>query len=84
MAALSDAEALIAQLELLPHPEGGFYRVTYVSPLQLNHDLPADSTWKIRPRSACTAIHFLLPSGHVSHLHRMKSYCCGPRVVSWS
>jgi predicted cupin superfamily sugar epimerase len=62
------AEDLIRELDLAPHPEGGFFRETYRS----KHS---------------TAIFFLLPRGHVSKFHRLKSdevwhvYAGGPLHV---
>jgi predicted cupin superfamily sugar epimerase len=55
------ADLLIKLLDLKPHPEGGFYRETYRSPLALPDG-----------RSASTAIHYLLVPGAVSKLHRLK------------
>ncbi len=52
---------IIAHYELLPHPEGGFYRETYRSSiLQAN-------------RCASTAILFLITSKSISHFHRLTS-----------
>ena len=62
-----DAERLVALLELSPHPEGGFYKETWRSPLVLN-DVPHGT-----PRAASTAIYFLLPAGTFSALHRVAS-----------
>lgn len=63
----SRAEELIATLGLEPHPEGGFYRQVFKSPHLVD---PRDG----RPlRSALTAIYFLLPRGHVSRRHRVRS-----------
>jgi predicted cupin superfamily sugar epimerase len=62
--ALSAAE-LIAQLELVPHPEGGHYRETYRSGLEVN--TPRG------PRAASTAILFLLAAGECSRWHRIAS-----------
>ena len=59
---LPEADWLIRELSLLPHPEGGFYRETYRSPT-LDH----------RGRSAATMIYFLLLQGHVSRLHRLDA-----------
>jgi uncharacterized protein len=62
---------LIATLELQAHPEGGFYRETWRSNLILPQSaLPAGYTGD---RSAGTAILFLLPTGHSSIWHRVKS-----------
>ena len=57
----------IDSLQLLPHPEGGFYRETYRSPLPV--EFPNFSG----ARAVSTAIFFLLPAGNVSAFHRIKS-----------
>lgn len=57
----SEAEALIARLNLTPHPEGGYFRQTWVA------DAPAGQ------RPAGTAILFLLPAGERSHWHRVDA-----------
>lgn len=60
-------EALIARLDLKPHPEGGFYRELHRSALRVR---PNDG----RPeRAALTTIYFLLPGGVVSRWHRVAS-----------
>lgn len=66
-----DAPDLIAALGLAPHPEGGYYRETYRSALELPATalLPAFDG----PRAAATAIHFLLEAGSFSALHRIRS-----------
>ena len=56
----SGAEAVIAALDLRPHPEGGWYRETFRA--------AADGG-----RSAVTAIHFLLEAGQQSHWHRVDA-----------
>lgn len=58
-------DLLIERLNLLPHPEGGFYNQTYVSAEQY----PTDRG--LRPAS--TAILFLVTQGSFSALHRIKS-----------
>lgn len=55
------AEALIEQLQLAPHPEGGWYRETWRA--------PADASGRARG----TAILFLLRSGEASHWHRVDA-----------
>lgn len=62
----ADALALVNALGLAPHPEGGFYRETWRSPLLLNE--LARGT-----RAASTAIYFLLPAGTFSAFHRVAS-----------
>jgi uncharacterized protein len=63
----------IEQLEMLPHPEGGYYKETYRSALNVSVD-GFDGE-----RSICTSIYFLLRHGQSSALHRIKSdeiwYC---------
>ena len=65
------AEYWIKHLQLLPHPEGGFYKETYRSneSIQLS-DLPSRFT---APRNFSTAIYFLLRSQDRSLFHRIKS-----------
>lgn len=59
----TEIQALIDQLELKAHPEGGFYAETYRS----------DETIVEKDRSLLTSIYFLLTSGNVSRFHRIKS-----------
>jgi predicted cupin superfamily sugar epimerase len=55
------AAAIIARLDLAPHPEGGWYR----------------ETWRAAApeggRASATAIHFLLEAGQRSHWHRVDA-----------
>lgn len=53
------AEDVIRLLDLVPHPEGGFYRETY-------RDRPQNGG-----RGASTAIYYLLRAGEVSAWHRV-------------
>ena len=61
------AADLIAKLDLRPHPEGGFYREIFRSPVTVT---PADARGS---RSALTTIYFLLPEGSISRWHRVTS-----------
>jgi predicted cupin superfamily sugar epimerase len=66
-----DASWWIARLALAPHPEGGHYRETYrsrgtVGPAGADPGHPAG-------RSFSTAIYYLLRSGKISRLHRLRS-----------
>jgi predicted cupin superfamily sugar epimerase len=61
-----NAEETVRRLGLMPHPEGGFYRETFRSPLRIQ--LPDG-----RERSASTAIHYLLPPGAWSAWHRVQA-----------
>ena len=53
-------------LDLEPHPEGGWYRQTWASPVPVT--LPDG-----RVRPTATLIHFLLPVGESSAWHRVSS-----------
>lgn len=61
----------IEALQLLHHPEGGWFSETYRS----SESIPAKSlSSRFKgPRSFCTAIYFLLERGEFSALHRIKS-----------
>lgn len=68
-------DGIIAALGLSPHPEGGWYRQTWV-------EEPAEG------RPAGTAIYFLLKAGEASHWHRVDAaeiwhfYAGDPLVLS--
>lgn len=53
-------------LDLQPHPEGGWYRQTWVSP-----EAVALPDGRVRPTA--TLIYFLLPAGESSAWHRVAS-----------
>ena len=61
------ADQLIATLQLAPHPEGGHYREVHRSAQTV---ATADARG---PRSALTAIHFLLRAGEQSRWHQVTS-----------
>jgi len=61
---MNDAERIIARLGLQPHPEGGWYRQTWVG---LTLHGCADG------RASGTAILFLLKAGERSHWHRVDA-----------
>ncbi|MFZ1917085.1 MAG: cupin domain-containing protein [Terriglobales bacterium] len=66
-----DAAYWVAKLDLIPHPEGGYYRQTYRSELAIAKEaLPAEFTGA---RPVCTAIYFLLEGGNFSAFHRLRS-----------
>ena len=58
-----EAERIIARLGLAAHPEGGWYRQTWVSPVVG----PGEG------RASGTAILFLLAAGERSHWHRVDA-----------
>ncbi|MCV2868557.1 cupin domain-containing protein [Defluviimonas sp. WL0002] len=70
------ADDIIQTLDLRPHPEGGWYRETWVAP------------GEGRPSGTC--IYFLLPAGERSHWHRVDAdeiwhhYAGSPAIVSTS
>lgn len=57
---MTDADRIIAKLALAPHPEGGWYRQTWVGPDR-------------EGRASGTAILFLLKAGEASHWHRVDA-----------
>jgi predicted cupin superfamily sugar epimerase len=54
------AEKIIRKLALAPHPEGGWYRQTWIGP-------------EVQGRASGTAILFLLRAGERSHWHRVDA-----------
>jgi uncharacterized protein len=56
---------LVENLQLSPHPEGGFYKETYRS--SQSKETPSGE------RNLLTSIFFLLTSENVSRFHRIKS-----------
>ncbi|WRH67061.1 MAG: cupin domain-containing protein [Planktothrix sp. GU0601_MAG3] len=64
-------EELIEKYQLIPHPEGGYFRETYRSDGVIPHSaLPGNFKGD---RNYCTGIYFLLPQGTKSCLHRIQS-----------
>lgn len=63
---MADDRPLIAQLGLLPHPEGGWYREIHRSNQAVNR---SDGL----ARSALTAILFLLHTNEISCWHRLSA-----------
>ena len=61
----ADADRMIRALDLVPHPEGGFFRETFRAPAR--PDGPPEGSGRV----ASTAIYFLLPSGVFSAFHRV-------------
>lgn len=65
-----EIDKLVNEMELLPHPEGGFYKEVYrstgiISSKALSGDYSGD-------RNFCTSIYFLLTSENFSAFHRIK------------
>ena len=65
------AKKYIDQLNLKPHPEGGFFKEVYRSgEIILPEGLPPRF---IKGRSVSTSIYFLLDGKQVSNFHKLKS-----------
>jgi predicted cupin superfamily sugar epimerase len=63
---MSQRPTLAQTLDLEPHPEGGWYRQTWRSPVDVT--LPDG-----RARPTATLIYFLLPAGDSSAWHKVAS-----------
>ena len=61
-----NAKVIINKLEMLPHPEGGYYKETYRSEEQTINK-------EGNKRNTSTAIYFLLENNNISRFHRIKS-----------
>ncbi|XP_058089339.1 uncharacterized protein LOC131236222 [Magnolia sinica] len=70
MGSLKKASEIAAVLNLQPHPEGGFYSETFRDSSITLSKSQLPSHYKV-DRPISTSIYFLLPSGSVSHLHRI-------------
>ena len=69
-----EATRLIEQYNLLPHPEGGWFKETYRSAETVpGNGLPERFSGE---RHFSTAIYFLLERGNFSAFHRIKSDEC--------
>ena len=62
-----DFDSIIEDLNLIPHPEGGFYKETYRSNITVNSALHSGE------KSAYTAIYYLLGGKDFSSWHRIQS-----------
>jgi predicted cupin superfamily sugar epimerase len=62
-----EAKRLIRELALVPHPEGGYFRETYRSPLEVLSEKHSGA------RSAYTTIYFLLAGHQYSAWHQVAS-----------
>lgn len=68
---MTKAQDWIDRLDLSPHPEGGYFRETYRSPLTITWPIAGDEP--PGTRSLATSIYFLLTSDNFSALHRLRS-----------
>jgi uncharacterized protein len=69
--ATRDAKYWIEKLQLIAHPEGGYFRQTYVSDAVIAHQALPAGFGGARPAS--TAIYFLLDGENFSAFHRLRS-----------
>ncbi len=68
---IKTAQHWIDKLNLIAHPEGGYYRETYRAELSIPKEaLPSHFTGA---RLVSTAIYFLLDGGNFSAFHRLRS-----------
>lgn len=65
------ADYWIKELELMPHPEGGFYKETYQSDFIISENSLEASRGGSRKSSSL--IYYLLRDQEYSHFHRLKS-----------
>jgi predicted cupin superfamily sugar epimerase len=71
---MKDAKYYIKNLQMQPHPEGGYFKETYRSEEIISKDgLPARFAGN---RNISTAIYYLLEQGDFSAFHRIKSDEC--------
>lgn len=63
---MKTAEYYVEQLNLLPHPEGGYYKETY-------RDQQSVLNRNDKERSASTGIYFLMTKGNFSAFHKIES-----------
>jgi predicted cupin superfamily sugar epimerase len=71
---MTTAETLINQFQLLPHPEGGYFKETFRSEGRIpKNALPQNFFGN---RCFATAIYFLLEQGNFSAFHKIKSDEC--------
>lgn len=68
---MNTATDWIKKLELLPHPEGGYYKEVYRSDEKITkNSLPSRYSSE---RTFATSIYYLLQSGQFSSFHKLKS-----------
>ena len=61
---------IVEKFDLIPHPEGGYFREVYRSPITSRHpEVPADRNAE---RCAGTLIYFLLSGTEFSAFHRVR------------
>jgi predicted cupin superfamily sugar epimerase len=71
---MHSVQQLVQQFNMLPHPEGGYYKETYRSAETTNKEALPNRFGGSRHIS--TAIYFLLEQGNFSAFHKIKSDEC--------
>ncbi|RMD50451.1 MAG: cupin domain-containing protein [Ignavibacteria bacterium] len=66
---MSELEKLIEKLQLIPHPEGGYYKETFRS----NDTVKIERENTNHSRNTLTSIYYLLSGKDKSHFHKIKS-----------
>ncbi len=66
----NNVQDLVEKLNLLPHPEGGFFKEVYRSKDIVE---PKSKIYSTAEKGASTSIYFLLTKGNFSAWHRLKS-----------
>jgi uncharacterized protein len=64
---MTETPSTAHRLGLVPHPEGGWYRRRYTSPVTVEHPAPGST------RPTATLIHYLLLPGEKSRWHTVGS-----------
>ena len=68
---MKDGNYFIEKLDMTAHPEGGYYKESFIS---TEHITDSDLTTNFEDkRILWTSIYFLLSNGEVSNFHRLKS-----------
>ena len=65
------ADYFIEKLNMISHPEGGYYKETFVSKEKISDTEVTNSFNGVR--KLWSSIYFLLREGEVSNFHRLKS-----------
>ena len=68
---MKTANYWVKQLNMIAHPEGGYYHVTYNSPYRIDSEM-IECEFK-GTRALASSIYFLIEEGNVSNFHRLKS-----------
>jgi len=64
---IQNADYWIGQLNMIPHPEGGFYKEVFRSSIEILRKSTGDL------KQACTSIYYLLQGKDYSAFHRLAS-----------